>query len=125
MLSLLRILPAAIFAAGVSGSAIAETLKAAPEQPLQALLDRAQDGDVIELTTGEYKGRLRIERRIVLAGRPGAVLDGGGAGNVVTVTAPDVTIRGVTIRGSGHDLETMDSGVFLEKTADQIGRAHV
>ena len=56
---------------------------------------------------------------MVLSGRPGAVLNGGGAGNVVTVTAPDVTIRGVTIRGSGHDLETMDSGVFLEKSAQR------
>ncbi|MBX9648888.1 MAG: nitrous oxide reductase family maturation protein NosD [Xanthobacteraceae bacterium] len=119
MLSFLRIVPAAIFAAGVSGSAVAETLKAAPEQPLQALLDRAQDGDVIELAPGEYKGALRIERRVILTGRPGAVLVGGGAGNVVTVTAPDVIIRGVTIRGSGHDLETMDSGVFLEKTAER------
>ena len=56
---------------------------------------------------------------MVLSGRPGAVLNGGGAGNVVTVTAPDVTIRGVTIRGSGHDLEKMDSGVFLEKSAQR------
>ena len=119
MRSLLHILPAAIFAAGVSGSAVAETLKAAPEQPLQALLDRAQDGDVIELAPGEYKGGLRIERRVVLTGRPGAVLDGGGSGNVVTVTAPDVIIRGVTIRGSGHDLQAMDSGVFLKKTAER------
>ena len=119
MLSLLRILPAALFAAGVSGSAVAETLTAAPEQSLQALLDRAQDGDVIELAPGEYKGGLRIERRVVLTGRPGAVLDGGGSGNVVTVTAPDVIIRGVTIRGSGHDLQAMDSGVFLKKTAER------
>jgi nitrous oxidase accessory protein len=81
------------------------------------VLDRAQEGDVIELAPGEYQGAIRIDRRIVLTGRPGAVLNGSGAGNVVTVTAPDVTIRGVTIRGSGHDLQTMDSGVFLEKTA--------
>ena len=57
-------LPAAIFAAGVPGFAGAETLKAAPEQPLQAVLDRAQDGDVIELAPGEYKGAIRIDRRV-------------------------------------------------------------
>ena len=119
MLCLLRIIPAAIFAAGAAGFASAETLKAAPEQPLQAVLDRAQDGDVIELAPGDYKGAIRIDRRVVLTGRPGAALDGGGAGNVVTVTAPDVTVRGVTIRGSGHNLQTMDSGVFLEKTAER------
>lgn len=119
MLFLLRILPAAIFAVGIPGFAVAETLRAVPEQSLQAVLDRALDGDVIELSAGEYKGAIRIERRVVLSGRPGAVLDGGGAGNVVTVTSPDVTVRGITIRGSGYDLEKMDSGVFLAKTAQR------
>src|ERR1035437_703857 len=93
---LLRIIPAAIFAAGVSGFAGAATLKIAPDQPLQAALDRAQAGDVIELAPGEYKGAIRIDRSVVLTGQPGAVLVGGGAGNVVTVNSPDVTIRGVT-----------------------------
>ena len=87
---LLYILPAAIFATGVPGFAVAETVKAAPEQSVQAVLDRAQDGDIIELAPGEYKGAIRIVRRVVLSGRPGAVLDGGGAGNVVTVTAPEI-----------------------------------
>jgi nitrous oxidase accessory protein len=116
---LLRILPAAIFAAGASGFASAETLRAAPDEPLQAVLDRAQAGDVIELAPGEYRGAIRIDCPVVLAGRPGAVLVGGGVGNVVTVNSPDVTIRGLTIEGSGHDLQTMDSGIFLEKTAER------
>ena len=42
----LRIIPAAVLAAGISGFAVAETLKAAPEQPLQAMVDLAQDGDI-------------------------------------------------------------------------------
>ena len=108
-----RMLPAALVAAGLSGFASAETLTAVPGQPLQALLDRAHDGDVIELAPGEYNGSIRIDRPLVLTGRPGAVLDGGGAGNVVTVTAPDVTVRGVTVRGSGRDLQAMNSGIFL------------
>jgi nitrous oxidase accessory protein len=33
------------------------------------------------------------------------------------VTAPDVTVRGVTVRGSGRDLQAMNSGIFLQKTA--------
>ena len=119
MLQPLRIIPAAILAAGASGSAGAEMLKAVPDQPLQAVLDHAQAGDVIELAPGEYRGAIRIDRSVVLSGRPGAVLSGGGAGNVVTVRAPDVTIRGVTVRGSGHDLQAMDSGVFLEKSAER------
>jgi nitrous oxidase accessory protein len=116
---LLRIIPAAILAAGASGFAGAAELAADPGQPLQAVLDRAQDGDVVTLEPGNYKGAVKIGSRIVLSGRPGAILSGGGSGNVVTVTAPDVTIRGITIRESGRDLEAMNSGIFLDKTAER------
>ena len=115
----LRIVPAAIFAAGVRGYATAAELKAKADQPLQAVLDRALEGDVVRLEPGIYKGGIRIDRPLTLIGQPGAVLDGAGVGNVVTVTAPGVTIRGVTVKGSGRSLETMDSGVFLQKTAER------
>lgn len=114
-----RLIPAAIVAAGVFGSATAAELEAVADQPLQAVLDRAQEGDVVKLAPGVYKGGIRIDRRLVLIGSRGAVLNGGGAGNVITVTAPEVTIRGITIRESGRDLQAMNSGIFLEKTAER------
>jgi nitrous oxidase accessory protein len=114
-----RIFSAALIAAGFSGSADAETLTAAPDRPLQALLDRARAGDIVELAPGEYRGAIRIDRPLLLTGGPGAVLDGGGDGNVVTVAAPDVTVRGVTVRGSGRDLQAMNSGIFLQKSAER------
>lgn len=116
---LLRMVPAALFAAGVSGFAGAETLTAAPGRSLQALLDGARAGDVIELAPGEYHGSVRIDLPLQLVGRPGAVLDGDGADNVITVSVPDVTLRGLTIRGSGRDLQAMNSGIFLQKTAER------
>lgn len=114
-----RMFPAALVAAGLSGSAGAATLAATPDQPLQALLDSARAGDVIELAAGEYHGPIRIDRPLVLTGGRAAVLDGGGSGSVVTVTAPDVTVRGVTIRRSGRDLQAMDSGISLQKSAER------
>jgi nitrous oxidase accessory protein len=111
--------PAALVAAGMSGFANAETLTAAPGQPLQAVLDGARAGDVVELSPGDYHGSVRIDRSLQLVGRQGAVLDGDGADNVITVGAPDVTVRGVTIRGSGRDLQAMNSGIFLQKTAER------
>ncbi|QQO22600.1 nitrous oxide reductase family maturation protein NosD [Bradyrhizobium diazoefficiens] len=112
-----RVFPAALVAAGISGFAAAETLTAAPDRPLQELLDRAKDGDVVELASGVYKGTIRIDRSVILSGSAGAVLDGGGTGNVITVSAPDVALRGLTVRGSGNDLQAMNSGIFLEKKA--------
>ncbi|MHB0790291.1 nitrous oxide reductase family maturation protein NosD [Bradyrhizobium sp. 5.13L] len=111
--------PAALVAAGLSGIADAATLTAAPGQPLQAVLDGARAGDVVELGPGEYHGSIRIDRPLQLIGGPDVVLDGDGTDSVITVSAPEVTIRGVTIRGSGRDLQAMNSGIFLQKTAER------
>ncbi len=116
----LNILPAAaIFAAGFSVFARAETLTLAPGQLTQEVLDRAQDGDVITLASGEHRGPIRIDRRIMLQGEPGASLTGSGEGSVIGVYGPGVEIRGLTIKGSGRDLQAMDSGIYLEKTAER------
>ena len=113
------IFPAAALAAGSSSFASAETLTLASSQLTQSVLDRAQDGDVITLAAGEHKGPLRIERRVTLQGEPGAILTGNGEGSVIGVYGPGVEIRGLTIKGSGRDLQTMDSGIYLEKTAER------
>jgi nitrous oxidase accessory protein len=111
--------PAALVAAGLSSFATAETLTAVPGQPLQAVLDGARAGDVVMLAPGAYHGSIRIDRSLQLVGSRDAVLDGDGSGNVITVTAPDVTIRGLTIRASGRDLQAMNSGIFLQKSAER------
>lgn len=121
------IVPAAVIAAGLSSFAGAETSSPAsaktttlaPGQLTQDVLDRARDGDVVVLAAGTHKGPIRIDRRIVLQGEPGATLAGTGEGSVISVFGPDVEIRGLTITGSGRDLQAMDSGVYLEKTAER------
>src|SRR5690606_4999784 len=47
----------------------------------------------------------------------GAEIVGNGQGSVVTVTAPRAVVRGVTVRGSGTNIPTLDSGIFLDRTA--------
>ncbi len=56
--------------------------------------------------TPDPRGRARRRRASVA-----------GTGNVITVSAPGAVVRGLTIRGSGTDLEKMDAGIFIEKTA--------
>jgi nitrous oxidase accessory protein len=109
---------AATCAVGLALPAAAERIVVAPgREDLQSLLDRTSDGDAIVLQAGEHRGPLRIARRLILEGEPGAVVVGRGQGNVITVAAVGAVVRGLTIRGSGTDLEKMDSGVFIEKSA--------
>ena len=83
---------------------------------LQAAIDRSADGDTLVLQ-GEHHGPIRITRKLTLEGELGAVLLGTGEGSVITVIAPGVVVRGLTIRGSGRNLERMDAGVFVEQSA--------
>lgn len=99
------------------GLAAAGTRTLAPGDDLAAAVVAAAPGDEIVLGAGTHAGPVTLDRALTLRGEPGAVLDGGNEGSVVTVTAPGVTVAGLTVRGSGSDRVAMDAGVFLTKGA--------
>jgi nitrous oxidase accessory protein len=78
-----------------------------------AALAAARPGDTVILAAGVHPGRLRIDRRVVVRGEPGAVLDGGGTGTVITVEADSVALIGLRIRGSGRSLDHDDAAIKL------------
>jgi nitrous oxidase accessory protein len=84
---------------------------------LQKAVATAAAGTVLRLAAGIHAGPVTIDRPLVLEGETGAIVQGTGEGKVVTVAAPDVTIRRVTVRGSGISLFGMDAGIFLDKSA--------
>ena len=98
---------------------LAETIavSAGDGRPVQAILDAAQPGDVVRLGPGEHRGPLTLATALTLEGEPGAIVRGSGEGSVVTVAAPGAVVRGLTITGSGRDIDKLDSGVFLARTA--------
>ncbi len=85
---------------------------------LQQAIDKASDGDVLMLTEGEYSGPLSISKPISLQGHNFPRIVGNHTGTVITVSAPDVRIRGIVVTGSGVLLETQDSGIFLTRKAE-------
>jgi len=99
-------------ASAVSGASV-------PAKPgaAQAAIDKAPNGGVVFLETGDHAGCLTIDHPITLTGAEGALVSGCGHGSVVKVAAADVTVRGLTITGSGSSAEHRDSGVRLAPTA--------
>jgi nitrous oxidase accessory protein len=79
---------------------------------LHAALAAAQPGDTIVVPPGVYAGPIEVSvPGLTLEGQPGAIIDGGGLGDVFTVRAPEVTVRGLTIRNSGKSLDREHAGI--------------
>ena len=86
---------------------------------LAAAIAGAEPGDVLVLTDGAYDGPVTIDRPLTITGPRGAVVDGLGQGSVVTIAAPDVTLRGFTVTGSGRINQDLDAGVKIVQGADR------
>lgn len=71
----------------------------------------ARPGDTVVIPAGVYRERVRIDKPIVLVAGGRVVIDGGASGDIVEITAPDVVIRGFTIRNTGIDLDKENAGI--------------
>ena len=82
--------------------------------PLQARVDAAAPGAIVDVGPGKYSGDLVIRTSVRLIGHGRPVLEGSGAGTVVEITAPDVTIEGFDIDGrGGGSLAHDSSGIHI------------
>jgi nitrous oxidase accessory protein len=82
----------------------------------QSLIDRAVRGETVVLPAGTYRERLLIDKPLTLVAGGDVLIDGGGRGSVITVTADDVTLRGLWVAGSGGQGEDA-AGVKLVNAA--------
>jgi nitrous oxidase accessory protein len=89
----------------------AQATAGVPAFDLAAAIGDAESGSTILVPPGIHAGPLHIDRPLILEGQEGAVIDGGGIGDVITVNAAHVTIRGLTIRNSGDSLDREHAGI--------------
>ena len=108
------IVAAVLFASPV----VAERIVVHPgDGVLVSAVAKAEAGDEIILSAGQYFGPLSINVPLRLSGEQGVVIDGAGEGSVITIDAADVTVTGLTLTGSGRSHDTIDAGVKLTKKA--------
>lgn len=84
---------------------------------LQERIDRARPGDTVVVEGGTFDERITIDKPLVLEGRDWPVIDGGGEGDVVTITADEVTLSRFVVRNSGR-------AVSQEPAAVKVNGAH-
>ncbi|HEC81979.1 MAG TPA: hypothetical protein ENI42_06110 [Thermoplasmatales archaeon] len=80
----------------------------------------ATDGDTILVDSGTYHERFRVNKSITLKGenRDTTIIDGGGEGVVVYVTANMVNITGFTITNSGNS--SFQAGIRIDSDHNRV-----
>ncbi|NMF91509.1 nitrous oxide reductase family maturation protein NosD [Aromatoleum petrolei] len=97
----------------------AATLPVAPGQSIQAAIERAAPGDVVEVARGHYNENLVIAKALTLRGIQRPTVSGGLKGDTIRVTSPDVVIEGLIVRDSGDDLGAQNAGIYIRPGADR------
>lgn len=87
---------------------------------LDAAIQAAPEGATIEVQGGSYTGPVVIDKPLTLLGVDGPVIDGGGQGTIVRISAPNVVLKGFVIQNSGINFDKEDSGVYVEGASVQI-----
>lgn len=80
---------------------------------LQDLVDATPVGGVLRLEPGVYAGPVVVTRPITIDGGGHATVDSGGKGSVFVLETDGAQLRGLTLRGSGENHDTLDAGVQI------------
>ena len=81
---------------------------------LQDAIDKAPSGSILTLPAGVYKGSIVINKPITIIGKDkGVIIDGEGSGTVITTKGSFITLKNLTIRGSGDRHEGLDAAIKL------------
>jgi len=86
-----------------------------PASALQARIDAAPVGATVAVEGGTYLGPIHIDKPVHLVGKGWPVLDGGGQGTVVTITADGASISGFVIRGTGWNPSQEPAAVKVDR----------
>jgi len=87
---------------------------------IQEAINHANSGDTIFVHNGIYHEHVVIDESISLVGedRDSTIIDGGGTGSVISVTANNVNANGFTIQNSGPT--ELDSGIYVVSSGNNI-----
>lgn len=96
------------------GTADAATWRVRPGEAIQDAIARAAPGDVLEIERGFYDESLHIAKPLTLRGIDRPTISGGQRGDTIRVAAVDVTIEGLIVRDSGHDLKAQQAGIYIQ-----------
>lgn len=86
---------------------------ARPAFDLIGAIAAAQPGETIRVPAGHYSGPIQVYKPLRLIADGRVVIEGTGEGNIITVSASDVTISGFILRRTGINIDHANAAVFV------------
>lgn len=110
--------PTTLAASIAAGGLLGVTRAAASEPPavfdIRAAIAAASPGATITVPEGDYKAPIVIDKSVALVAQGRVAINGYGAdGDLVIVTAPNVTLRGFHLYGTGIDTDGPNAAVSV------------
>ena len=83
---------------------------------LQNAIDKAPAGSILKLPAGVYKGTIRIDKPLSIIGtQKGVIIAGDNNGSVIKIRSSFVTLKNLTIIGSGERHDKLNAAVSIKK----------
>ncbi len=79
--------------------------------PLQPLVDKLKEGDVLVIPPGTYAGPVTVNEPVTLDGQGKVTIDSGGKGSVIYLRTDGAVIKNLHLTNSGAHHNDLDSGV--------------
>jgi len=84
---------------------------------IQAAIDAAEDGDLIEVESGIYQENVNVDRPLILRGLGMPVVDAGGDGNAITLSADRIALEGFVATNASS---RWDAGIKVASSYNSI-----
>lgn len=97
-----------------AGSLSAATLRVGPGESIQAAIERAASGDIIEIERARYNENLRIDKPLTLRGLNRPTISAELKGDTIRVAAEDVTLDSLIVVDSGGSLREQNAGIYIQ-----------
>ena len=105
----LEIILVVLFMAGITGATNIEVcnIGTCNYSTIQDAISAASPGDTIEVHSGTYYENMNVNKQLTLRGVGNPVVDGGGSGNAIILSAGNSTLEGFTVTNSTHGIYLM------------------
>ncbi len=83
--------------------------------PLQDAINTASPYSTLKLPAGTYNGNIIINKPLsIIAKEDGVIIQGNAKGSVITISSSNVTLKNLTITGSGSRMDRIDSAISMK-----------